>query len=199
MPDYKTAVIYKLCCKDEGVPDIYIGSTTNFKGRKRLHKHDCKKCVLPVYQFIRVNGGWDNWSMLVIEEYPCDNRKELHTRERYWIEYFNASLNCLIPCRSRAECNRKYYQENLVRLKERHKKYEQEHRDKRNEQKIKYRENNREEIRDYNKKYRENNREEIRDYNKEYYHQNRQKRIEQKRKYRQFKKVFKQLCNIEID
>ena len=31
--DYSKSVIYKLCCKDPTITDIYIGSTTNMKGK----------------------------------------------------------------------------------------------------------------------------------------------------------------------
>ena len=33
--------IYKIYCKDESIKDIYIGSTSNFKRRKRDHRSRC--------------------------------------------------------------------------------------------------------------------------------------------------------------
>ena len=64
MPNYENGLIYKLCCKDANITDIYVGSTTNFKQRKKEHKADChnennKNYNRPVYKFIRENGG--NW------------------------------------------------------------------------------------------------------------------------------------------
>jgi hypothetical protein len=169
MSEYNNSVIYKIYCKDDNITDIYIGSTTNFKDRKQMHKHYCNTRDYLVYQFIRQNGGWDNWDMEIIEEYPCDNRKELLKRERYWIEHFNASLNKIIPGRSKAEIDRKYYQENIDKERERRRKYYHQNREKRKE------------------------------YSKKYHQENRQKRIEYGRKYRQFKKVFKELGQIEIN
>jgi hypothetical protein len=38
MPKYEKAVVYKLCCDDPEITDIYVGSTCNFKVRKWNHK-----------------------------------------------------------------------------------------------------------------------------------------------------------------
>jgi hypothetical protein len=52
---------------------------------------------------IGTNGGWDNWHMVVIEEYPCDNTNAAAARERYWVEQLNATLNANVPDRSSKE------------------------------------------------------------------------------------------------
>ena len=39
--DYSKTIIYKLCCKDINITDIYVGHTTNFIKRKNEHKSDC--------------------------------------------------------------------------------------------------------------------------------------------------------------
>ena len=61
--DYTTACIYKICCKDLSVKEVYVGSTTNLIQRRGCHKSCCtnqkgKAYNFPVYQFIRENGGW---------------------------------------------------------------------------------------------------------------------------------------------
>ena len=107
--DYQKAKIYKLCCNDVDVKDVYVGSTTNITRRKSSHKCACnnvgdKAHHLNVYSFIRENDGWDNWSMMiVIEEFPCDSNTQLHTRERFHIENLHATLNKQIPTRARKE------------------------------------------------------------------------------------------------
>ena len=106
--DYKKAMIYKICCNDLKVKDIYVGSTTEFTKRKNSHKSRChkenNKCFnFNVYRSIRDNGGWDNWSMILIENYPCNNNNELKSRERYYIETLNAKLNMTIPNRTKQE------------------------------------------------------------------------------------------------
>ena len=54
-------MIYKLCCKNTDIKEIYIGSTTNFKRRKYNHKSNyLKKNKFKVYEFINENEGWEN-------------------------------------------------------------------------------------------------------------------------------------------
>src|SRR3989338_6111731 len=95
--DYSKAVIYKICCRDPTIKDIYIGSTTDLRKRKNNHKSTCnnankKAYGCYVYEFIRNNNGWENWDVVVVEE--CQNIKnneQLHTRERHYIEQLGAS------------------------------------------------------------------------------------------------------------
>lgn len=106
--DYSKTIIYKICCKDINITDIYVGHTTDLTRRRRQHKHSCnnennKNYNMNVYQFIRNNGSWDNWSVIPIEEYPCENVNQAHIRERYWIEELKASLNRCIPLRTHKE------------------------------------------------------------------------------------------------
>ncbi len=39
--DYSNTIIYKLCCKDLTITDIYIGHTTDMRRRKWNHKGRC--------------------------------------------------------------------------------------------------------------------------------------------------------------
>ena len=111
MPDYEKTIIYKLVCNDLNVKDIYVGHTINFIDRKNVHKssvknennngYNCKKAKI-----IRENGGWDNWSMVEIEKYPCNNKYEARARENYWYEVLNATMNSQVPIKA----PKKYYQ-----------------------------------------------------------------------------------------
>ena len=103
MPDYSKSLIYKICCKDTSITDIYIGSTTNLIKRKSTHKKRCVDQTAYVYQFIRKNGNWENWETVVIEEYPCNSRQQLFSRERYWKEELDSSLNMNKPVRTNEE------------------------------------------------------------------------------------------------
>ena len=100
--DFSKGLIYKLCCKDHNVKEVYVGSSTNFVERKKNHKTSCnnpngKDYNLKVYQFIRANGGWSNWNMVLIEFYPCDNILELGKNEDHWKQELQASLNTNTP------------------------------------------------------------------------------------------------------
>jgi predicted GIY-YIG superfamily endonuclease len=93
---YENGVIYKLCCNDTNITDIYIGVTTNFRQRKNTHKYDSKselKKHLRVYDFINKNGRFSNWSMIEIEKYKASDKQDLLKRERYWIEQMKPTLN----------------------------------------------------------------------------------------------------------
>lgn len=140
MPLYENSVIYKLVHKnDQDNENIYVGSTTNFRGRKLQHKGNCynensEKYNRIQYKFIRENGGWDEWEMIAIETYPCENKRELEIRERYHIETLKAKLNKNIPTRTPTE----HYEDNKERILNRNYKYNQENRDKILEQKKVY-------------------------------------------------------------
>ena len=97
--DYSKAVIYKICCKDTSITDVYVGSTTNLVKRRYDHKISSTTKGSNVYQFIRDHGGFENWDVVMIEQYPCNNYMELHTREREWMERLKATLNQNNPIR----------------------------------------------------------------------------------------------------
>jgi hypothetical protein len=170
MVNYHNSIIYKICCKDVNIKKIYVGSTANaLRVRKSKHKSSCnnennKNYNLYVYQFIRQNGGFDNWSMIEIEKYKCENKQELHKRERFYIEELNAELNKVIPNRSLEE----WYKDNKETILEKNKEY---------------RIDNKEKIAEINKQYYENNKETITEYKKEYYEKNKETILEKVKKY----------------
>jgi len=115
--DYSKTIIYKICCNDLLVTDVYVGHTTEFIKRKWCHKNNCnnpniKSYNFKVYQLIRANNGWENWTMVEIEKYPCKDRNEAGARERYWYEQLNANLNKCVPNRNYIESQKAYRQLN---------------------------------------------------------------------------------------
>jgi predicted GIY-YIG superfamily endonuclease len=95
--------IYKIYCKDENIKDCYVGSTKDLQNRKRTHKFDCKNKNINVYKFIKENGDFDNFEFKVIETLMCDNKNDAYIRERYWIEELKATLNTVVPSRTKKE------------------------------------------------------------------------------------------------
>ena len=114
--DYSKGFIYKLCCLDVNVKEIYIGSSTNFKQRKSLHKSDCnnekrKEYNRYVYKYIRDNGGWDNWTMIELHKYPCNDKRELECEENRVMIELQSQLNSQKSYRTeeeRIEYDKKY-------------------------------------------------------------------------------------------
>lgn len=80
---YKNTVIYKIVCyNSEECNEIYVGSTTDFTKRKASHKSLCNKGdTSKIYIIIRENGGWNNWRMLEVKKFPCENGNEAHSEE----------------------------------------------------------------------------------------------------------------------
>ena len=149
--DYSKGLIYKIVCKDLECKDIYVGSTTDFTRRKYEHKSNCtnentKKYNLKLYQTIRANGGWGNWSMIEIEKYNCKDGNELRARERLRYEELNGTLNTCIPNRSQKE----YEETNKDKIKEYQKEYLKE-----------YYEHNKEILKEQAKEYYKNNKEKL--------------------------------------
>jgi hypothetical protein len=174
--DYSKNINYKLVCNDLSVNYVYVGHTTNFKERKRCHKkncynENCKDYNYKVYQTIRENGGWDNWTMIEIEKYPCKDLNEATARERYWYEELNSNMNSNKPHRSKKE----YYEENKEKLNEKKKEYREKNKEKINEKKKEYREKNKDYKKETDKLYYEKNKEKLKEKNKEWREQNKEK------------------------
>jgi len=169
--DYQKTFIYKLCCKDINVKDIYVGHTTDYKSRKKNHKTCCnnpnnKKHNQYKYQFIRDNGCYDNWDMIIIKTYPCNNKREAEAEENRIMIELGSTLNS----------NKSYITE-----------------EQKKEDRKEYYELNKEELNKKMKEYREKNKEILSEKSKQYYQENKNEK-EKKMKV----KVKCEYCNCEI-
>ena len=149
--NFQNTVIYKIVCNDLNIEDVYVGHTTNFTKRKCSHKsastnQNCLKYNIKIYKTIREHGGFENWSMIEIEKYPCNDLQEASKKERYYFELLNARLNMVNPSRSQKEY-REINKDKIKMYKEKHKKHLNLYQDE-------YRENNLEKMRIYQTKYR---------------------------------------------
>ena len=148
MPNYAKTIIYKLVNYD--YPElVYVGSTTNFTNRKRHHKCGClneksKKHNLKVYQMIRENGGWENWNMIKICDYPCNNKREAELKEDEYMTELKASMNS-----HRASRTQQQYRENN---REKIQEYKKEHYDTNKDYYKEYNETNKDRKQEYDKK-----------------------------------------------
>lgn len=180
----KTGYIYKLCCNDPTIIDCYVGSTKNEKVRKNGHKVRYNgggdKSNYNVYQFIRANGGWENWNMIRLETFKFDDRAELNARERYWLETLGATLNKMIPTRT----DKEYYQDNREVLLKQVKEYREANKEVISEKSKKYREANKEIIAEKRAEYKKENREVLNEKAKEYYEKHKGNVLEKSKVYR---------------
>lgn len=171
----ENAIIYKILCKDELIKDCYIGSTFNFDVRYNEHKSVCNNenshCYnLKVYQFIRNNGGFDNFKFEILLSFDCDRRtREIEIKEQEYLDEFKPSLNSCKAYQTE-EGKKEYKKEHYENNKEKIKLYYQS-----NKEYIKeYQENNKEKIKDYQKEYKEYNKEN----NKKHYEKHKAKFLE---------------------
>jgi hypothetical protein len=175
--DYSNTVFYKIVCKNLTIKELYVGHTTDFRARKNSHKSKCKNVNnnQKVYHFIRENGDWDNWDMIIVHRQSCIDAHEARAIERQYIETLSASLNCNEPGRNLNYFE--YYQLNKDKISERTKIYYIENIDA-----IKARALLRgDEIKEYNNSYYLKNKAEIISNNSNYNHLNKE-RIKETRK-----------------
>jgi predicted GIY-YIG superfamily endonuclease len=161
--NFENSIIYKLVCLDTTYPEVYVGSTTNFKQRKSNHKSKChnEKCKqynYKIYQYIREHGGWENFAMIEIEKIPCENNRQLEQREEYWRKELHATLNGCRAFRTEEERiiqisewqKNEGYASHLLSVK----KWNDDNKDKRKVSVKAYYEANKEKINLYKKEYR---------------------------------------------
>jgi hypothetical protein len=160
--DYSKTVIYKIQHIDKE-DLLYVGSTTDFTQRKTQHKHKCKSGTAKLYQMIRDNGGWNEFNMVVIKKFCCENGQEAKAEEDRIIRQMKCNMNMRRAYTTNEE-KKEYYEQNKERLNEQSKQYYERNK----EQKKEYYENNKEKI----KQYYEQNKEQIKERRKEYYEQN---------------------------
>jgi len=179
---YHKSKIYKLCCKDPNISDIYIGSTISQYRRKFYHKKksNTPDCNIKVYKFIREHGGIENWDMVVLEEYKAESKNELHWKEREWIERLKPSLNSYKPIITSEERKQGY--------RDRTKLWRETNKEKAKESDHKYYEKNKEMFRDRSKIYYETNKEKIKEYKNKYYEKNKKEISNKKKIYRETNK-----------
>ena len=140
--NYANCIIYHFICKDASIVDTYVGHTTNFVERKGAHKTICssemnKLHQLKIYQNIRANGGWTNWEMMPLEEFPCENKTQARIREQYWIDKLQAQMNTNRAFQTEEQKKEQiqeyiklYRNEHQTEIKKYDKQYYDEHRDK---------------------------------------------------------------------
>ena len=95
----KVSCIYRISHKlDYENENVYIGSTVDLYKRKREHKHSCineksKNYKFKLYQYIRENGGWDNFQFTILRVCNDADKKVLIKLEQSFIDVYEPTLN----------------------------------------------------------------------------------------------------------
>jgi hypothetical protein len=186
-------IIKHKTCDDK---KVYVGSTNDLKRRISQHRHSCnnkkrKNYNYKLYQYIRENGGINEYQFIILECYVCNHNHELYYKEDDYIKMYDNNLNSKRAYltdeeyKNRySEIKKKYKDENKEQLNEYSKKYYYENKDKfkkyRDDNKDKYKKY-REDNKEKHKNWYENNKEELNEYSKKYHEEHREI-INEKRK-----------------
>ena len=135
--------VYSIVCKDTNIQEVYVGSCEDFDRRLRKHKEvynnkNSKEYNKNVYQFIRINGGWDNFKFIWLELFKTDDTIFLRQLEQIWMDSFPQELllngrRAYATHEDRKEQLRtngkEYHKKNKEIIKENCKKHYEQHRD----------------------------------------------------------------------
>lgn len=150
---YQRGKIYSIRCRTDDTL-VYIGSTID-ELRKRWNRHKQTSIKTDrqrnLFDVVDDNGGFENWYIELVENYPCNDKNELNRREGELIRQFG-TLNKVIAGRTREE----YREDNKEHLKQKKREWDL---------------NNKELKAYHNKKYRKGeHRDKILERKREYYH-----------------------------
>jgi hypothetical protein len=144
---YSKGKIYKIVDNTNG--NIYVGSTTEPTLARRLAKHrsnytdylNQKRNFITSFDIIKNN----DYDIILLEDYPCERKDQLHKRERFYIESFEC-LNKVIPTRTKQEYDKMYNSLHKEKRRQQQKLYNELNKDKKKEMDKKYYESNKNKI-----------------------------------------------------
>ena len=131
---------YKIYSKDPAITECYIGSTEDIEGRKTKHKSSCNNINDPieynykVYQYIRSNGGWDNFEFEIIDTIIFSETDRL-LYENKLMKLYGSTLNArraIITKEERKEYDKEYRETHREYFKEYYETHKEEINNKRN-------------------------------------------------------------------
>jgi hypothetical protein len=160
--DYSKSTIYHICRKDTKEV-IYVGSSCNFSKRGYKHKSCCenpnlKNYDLPLYVYMRDNGGFECFDIIPISLHNLSNINELIILEQLEINKYTTLLNKNRAHRTKDEKDE--YQ----------KKYDKE-----------WRNSNKEKVSKIQKKHKEKNKDILAEKWKVYYNENKQSILDKRK------------------
>ena len=150
--------IYKICSNHPEITDIYVGSTEQKLGRRMAsHRNVYKRYLKNLATNISIfesftKYGVDKFHIELIENFPCNTKTELKSRENHFIR----ELQCVNKYRAytsaddkkkeQVERSRQYRLLNKESIRDKKKQEYQDNKEKHREKCKKYREENSEEL-----------------------------------------------------
>ena len=137
MPDYSQGKIYRI--RSKNCPDVYIGGTIqSLLKRYQSHNRDFRrylKCDTNNYVSSFEILAWGDDTIELIEDFPCNTRKNLEEREKYWIQQEDCCINInnqhrTVPNYYNSEASKKYRDTHKDIIKQHQKLYYQLNREK---------------------------------------------------------------------
>lgn len=103
MPNYRRSKIYKIVNNKNN--HIHIGTTTNLRLSSRLAQHKSavknKKDFRGITRYMKDFPQY-TFSIVLLENYPCNSKDELNARLRYYINRDKPYLNdCCKSCKKK--------------------------------------------------------------------------------------------------
>ena len=182
MVNYGNGKIYRIISNETEI--IYIGSTTQPLTKRMAHHKTLMKCSsAEILQY-------PDADIILIENYSCNSKEELKSREQYHIDDYRANGFNVINKNRAIGLDRD-------RLKNRQKEYREKNKEIIKEQMKEYYHGNKGQFHKRSKEWKEKNKEKIKEYYKDYHQKNRQERIEYAREVRFMnnKKRVNEVCN----
>ena len=162
----------------------FIGSTAepNLSYRMCKHRYDYKNWEnkkRPVYVSSYEILKFEDAKIILIEDFPCDNRDQLRAREQYWLDEFKSicinrqkadtGIRATTPEEADKLRKKQYYQENKEKIKVSTKEYYEKNAVEIYEKKKIYNEKNAEKMAEYKKNWSLKNEDRIKAKNSEKY------------------------------
>lgn len=116
--------------------DCYIGKTKNVPKRMILHKFYSKTSPYKLYEFMRANGGYENFTYEILETNIPEEQG--NAKERYYYNLYQPNLNSNVPNRSPHESKLQYRTKNRLEIIQKVKNWQRENKVKYNEYQKEY-------------------------------------------------------------
>jgi hypothetical protein len=94
------------------------------KHKSNCNNENCTEYNYFIYQHIRQNGGWFEFSHEILETVEC-TKKDSKVYERKWVDHYDAKMNKHKPGQTHSESCKQYYQTNKQTINEKQKQYYQ--------------------------------------------------------------------------